>query len=97
MQAVLLSLVPPDVADHLRQGLEQHQRALDPVVCWFKASFRLAISSPGAGSSNEGLECGQGDIDEALLKARGIDGLVEHLQQVSMGGSGVVVRGCPVA
>ncbi|GAB4822170.1 hypothetical protein N2152v2_009216 [Parachlorella kessleri] len=83
LQALLLSLVPPDVGDHLRQEPGQHQAALDPVVGWFKAGFRLAISSTtGAGSSNEGLGCGQDEIDEALQGARGVDGLVEHLQQV---------------
>jgi hypothetical protein len=92
-------MLPPDVAANLRPEPGQQLSALSPTMEWFRATFRQASSSGGGGggivnggSSGNGDSSsffGQDEVDEAMGKARGLEGAVEQLQQASRAWAGL--------
>lgn len=85
LQALLLSLLPADVAVHLRPEPGQQLSALAPVMDWFRATFKLAAAGGGSTESRGGEQPSEDELTAAQRRAKGLDGVLDLLQEVCVG------------
>lgn len=92
LQALMLSLLPLDVAAHLRPQATQQLSALAQVLEWFRGQFRVVdlqgclsatqVSSAGKTGEVHSEDGWADDVEAAMRCAKGVDGIMDRLKQV---------------